>query len=201
MTVMKTCWFVGVLGLLLTSVAGAQTTRPTAVQNWSATAERLTKALVTGDAPAAHAATTNTVSIVRTGGTQPTDLATLMQRSVGGAALGTHVYTFPPLAMAADLAADFKTTSAVPDSIKSLMVPTDDEAMQRANATAIQWVAQVLGATQGTPVAVAVVVPAAVPDTTKMPQPVLVVMRGEQGEDGSFLVSRIVFGTPHEILD
>jgi hypothetical protein len=34
-----------------------------------------------------------------------------------------------------------------------------------------------------------------------MPQPVLVVMRGEQGEDGSFLVSRIVFGTPHEILD
>jgi hypothetical protein len=187
--------------LLFASMSGAQTTRPTPTQNWSAAVERLALALVTGDTPTAHAATTNALSVVRSGSTEAADLTTLVQRATGGAVLGTHVYSFPPLAMAADLAADFKTATTASDSIKALMIPTNDDAMQRANATAIQWVAQALGATQGTPVAVALVMPAAVAESPKSPVPVLVLMRGAAGEDGSFHISRIVFGTPLEILD
>jgi hypothetical protein len=195
--------FIGfALGLWLASVTTAQTTQPAAANAaWPAAVDRFTKALTLGDPTSARALTTTGATIARSGSSEQIDLATLVQRSSGGTVLATHLYSFPPIAMAADLAADFKSAPMIPEATKTLMVPADDAAMQRANATAIQWVAQVLGAVQGTPFAVALIMPSPASPLEKTPLPILVLMRGTASENGVFAVDRIVFGTPQQIIE
>jgi hypothetical protein len=196
----KLRWVGCALALWTPSITRAQTTQPTPI-SWPTTVQRFSQALTNGDTATARAATAAETTVVRSGSAEQIDLATLVHRSTGGAVLASRLYTFPPIAMAADLAADFKMAPAIPDAMTTLMVPTDDAAMQRANATAIQWVAQVLGAVQGTPFAVAVILPAPASTTDKAPLPILILMRGAAGEAGGFAVDRIVFGTPLQIME
>lgn len=191
--------------VIVPTAAFAQTTQPAAsntAAEWAVIVDRFTAALVNGDTTAARAVTAGDgLSIVRAGSAEQIDLATVVGRSTGGAVLASHVYQFPPIALAADLAADFKSSLVVTESLKTLMVPQDDEAMTRANATAIQWLQQALGAIKGTPVAIAIVLPAALPDSDKAPIPILVLLKGTIAPDSSVHVSRIVYGTPQQIVD
>jgi len=191
----------------------AQATQPTvpsatavnvqavAASDWAATVERFTTSLVNGDVPTARAMTAE-LTVVRAGSTEQIDLATVVQRSHAGALLGAHAYVYPPIALAADIAADVKGSPVVTESTKALLIPEDDAAMTRANATAMQWVAQALGATKGTPVAIAIIMPGATNESTgKIAAPLLILMRGAPATDGIFHVNRIVFGTPPQIVE
>jgi hypothetical protein len=183
------------------AVAIGQTTTQPAVAAWSAVADQFTAALLKGETKAASSLATDPITIVRVGSVESIELATLVHHATGGTVLASHIYSFPPLAMAADLAADFKTASQVPDSLKELMIPQDDEGMKRANATAIQWLAQALGAEKGTPVAVVLLLPVTPPDAKAPAVPLLVLIKGDQGLDGAIHVSRVVYGTPQQIID
>ena len=192
------CW----ITLFTVTLAGGQavTTQP-AVAAWSKIAETFTSALVKGDTDAARSTATDPVTIVRAGSVEPIDLATLVHHANGGTVLAFHIYSFPPLAMAADLAADFKTSTQVPDSLKELMIPEDDEGMKRANATAIQWLAQSLGAVKGTPVAVVLLMPSTPADAKTPTLPLLLLVRGDDSPSEPLHVSRVVYGTPQQIID
>lgn len=193
---------VAFLAFMTTAVVAQQaTTRPVA-DDWAARSERFLSAIVGGDASGARRLSAEAVVVVR-GGTSPeqSELATLAHRVRGGAVLATHHYTFPPIALAADLAADFKSSPAVSDELRGIMVPTDDDAMQRANATAIQWAASQLGLTPGTPFSVAMILPVTTSGSEKLPAPILVLTKGTTGADGAVNVSRVVYGTPRQLME
>jgi hypothetical protein len=171
------------------------------ISEWSVTVERFANAMSNNDATAARTEATESLPVMRGANNEASSFPALVERAAGGSVLASHAYFYPPLVMAADLAADFKTSTTVPDDVKTLMIPDDDDAMKRANATAAQWFAQNLGATKDTPVAVAVLLPPVNDSAAKAPTPVLVLMRGKQDASGKFKIDRVVFGTPLQIAE
>jgi hypothetical protein len=118
--------------------------------------------------------------------------------------------------MAADVAADFKQATAVPEKVRMLFLIDDEIEMKRANATAVQWVIEQLEARQGQPVAV-IVLWAAKPPAPPPPadlndplptdprpapvaaaayEPVFVLLRGEETDPHKFRINYAVYGNP-----
>ncbi len=189
--------------LFVTMAAGAiaQTTQPV-LDDWGSRTGRFVGELVNGDLPMARQYVADQVTVVRGGSTpEQAELATLSQRVRGGVVLSSRGYTFPPIALAADLAADFKSSPAIGDELKEIMVPADDDAMRRANATAIQWIANQLGATPGMPFSVSLVLPATTGDTQKLPTPILILTRGTTVVEELPQINRVVFGTPTQLME
>ncbi len=181
-----------------TPAVATEPTAPAVDMSWPRQVEALAKTIVDGDRAALEAMLTSRSAIRRFGTSQAEESSRIMERLAKSVLVGQHGYLHPPLVMAADIAADFKRSTVVPDKSKSRYLIDDDSEMKRANATAVQWVVEQLGATQGTPVGVIIL-------WTPKPAPVagapifeatFILCRGEEVGAQSFKMSNVVYGTP-----
>jgi hypothetical protein len=123
--------------------------------------------------------------------------------TAGGKLLGAHAYSGAPETLATDLANDFASpdAEAVPEPIRKRMTPPDDQAAKRANATAQQWIGQLLKPQKDEPIGVIIIWRE---DTRLRPlmetgalRPIFVLIKG-QAYAGGFLIKQLFFGDPLE---
>lgn len=198
-------WIIGLLIFIASSTAAAQTTQPAQTPPWPATVKRFAEALAAGNGPAA-AAICDPQAVVRSFGVKDaSDLNRVLASISGGTLLGAHGYLFPPLAVGADMAADFKNAKGIPDDVKQRMIPQDDDAMKRANATAVQWLADALGARQDDPVGVIVFWhPNRASESllgAAAPQVIFVLVKAEAVTTSQFHITLCVYGNPLAAAD
>jgi hypothetical protein len=169
---------------------------------WPGAVDKLAQALTTGDPATIKAMLDTSCQVKRFTGEDKEDASQMLRRVAGGQVLGAHGYVYPPMVMAADIAADFKTAAAVPDNLKKQMIPDADEAMKRANATAAQWVGASLDAQTGDRVGAIVLwcprsqVPGMVPGVSSTAEPVFVLVKAQEASKDKFRIRQIVYGTP-----
>jgi hypothetical protein len=193
-------WIGGLILALATTAAAGQTTRAAQTPPWPATVKRFAQALVSGKDQAALAECDPKAVIVPLHG-EGQSIDHLLATVAGGRLLGAHGYLYPPLAMGADVAADFKNAALIPDDVKEKMIPADDDGMKRANATAVQWVAEMLQAKQDDPVGVIVfwrpnhdrdnILGAAA-----APEVVFILLKGEPAGKDQFHIVLAAYGNP-----
>ncbi|HEY8668265.1 MAG TPA: hypothetical protein VIL86_16570 [Tepidisphaeraceae bacterium] len=199
----------------------AQTTQPAGgaegtnnVSQWPVAVKALAEALVRGDKLGLNdlLADQKGGAVIAEFSGESATVEVLLNRTAKATVLGAHGYLQPPLAMAADLAADFKNTAGVPEEFKRRMIPGDDAEMNRANATAVQWLAKVLDPAANQAVAVIVLWPPlsspspanpAAPTLTGKElgggqggQAIFVLVKGEEVAPNRFRVRQVVFGYP-----
>lgn len=180
------------LVLLLGTAAWGQATRPTELA-WPKTVDALAQALSGADASALTPLLAEGATF-RTFGGKEGDAVRLLGTTAKAVRLGGHAYIHPPLVMAADISADFKTANGVPDETKRQMIPEDDAEMKRANATAVQWMADAVGAKSGMPVGVVVLwVEGGGDEVAHM---LFVLVRGEEIANNQYRIKTIVYGDP-----
>ena len=184
---------------------------------WSRLVESFARALAEGDRPAVEGlmAARSYIRRFEAGEFETTD--EMLGRLARSTLVGQHAYFHPALVMAADVAADFKQSTAVPDKVRISFLIDDQNEMKRANATAVQWLVEQLQAQQGSPVAVIVLwtpkpaeaPDAADPDAKPAPdakedpkpappafEPVFVILKGEETDPHRFRINYIVYGNP-----
>ncbi len=175
---------------------------------WPRVLDQLTRAVVEGDVKTVHGIIDDHATIHIFNHKQSIEIEPFMQTLRGQGIVGVHAYVHPPLALAADLAADFKAANNVPAEVKDGMIPRDDQSMRRANATAAQWAQGTLDASTGDPVGVIVLFPApASTQPTSMPTgpasgpstrdsrlPIFLLIKGKEIAPDHFKVTSIVFG-------
>lgn len=153
---MKCLVLIGAIVLLSCAQARGQTTQPVAEDPWPQAVEQFAAAMLEGQSDAYRSMLADNASVGAFGGTAGSEeAARLLARASVCGPIGVHAYVHPPLVMAADLMADCKNTE-LPESIRQRMIPQDDAAMQRANATAAQWMSESLQAAAGDRVGVIV---------------------------------------------
>jgi len=179
----------------------AQTTQPSSPLAWPAVVCSAAEALVADDV-ATFRSLMNEKASIRTF-QKDGDVDVTCKAIQGARILGAHAYINPPLVMAADLAADFKNATDLPEEIRKRMLPVDDDDMKRANATAAQWVASALAAHPGEFVAVIVVwkdesvQPVSLTDQAPSQGAVqFVLLKGEEIAPGDFRISLALMGKP-----
>jgi hypothetical protein len=188
---------------VLSANAKAQTTQPsiektTNASDWTSLVNDLKQALTENDAGSFHALVAGAGPIRSFGSSDTHDAAKVMESTSGAAVIGAHAYIYPPLVMAADVAADFKSSEIVTDSEKKKMVPESEEEMRRANATAAQWMRQTLSAQRGDPVAVIIMWRATEISPQGKPlagESVFMLVRGQESDD-SYRITQVIFGNP-----
>ncbi len=193
-------WFLGCImaasGLWGQSAAPAGQTTPPAEFGWpklvTAYAYCLTQANVQTDMPAP-------TQLTRLEAQAPADWLLLQQRGGKATLLGAHGYIYPPLVLAADLAADFKNAANVPEEIKKRMIPEDEAVMQRANAVAVQWIGQALDAKPGDLVGVIVLWTNINTDTPRASRQLLFVLFKGSTIGQQFQVDQCVWGFPEHV--
>ena len=185
---------------------------------WTRLVESFANALVEGDQPAVEGLMTNRSYIRRFEGGEFESADEMLGRISRSTLVGQHAYFHPALVMAADIAADFKHATAVPEKVRAGFLIDDQTEMKRANATAVQWVMEQLQVKQGSPVAVIVLwapkpapqapaeEPVAAdpkPEEKAKPQPepqsfepLFVIVRGEEIDTHRFRINYVVYGNP-----
>jgi hypothetical protein len=172
------------------------------LQAWPKAVEAFAAALVRGDAASAESALTSRSLLRRFDGSAGVEVARLTERTAKATLIGQHGYLHPPLVMAADIAADFKNATVVPDKAKVKFLVDDPAEIKRANATAVQWVVEQLNARAGMPVGVIVLwtprppVPGATTSEPVVYDTVFVLCRGEEVGPQEFKIDTVVFGSP-----
>lgn len=142
--------------LLGSATALSQTTQAVSVDPWPATLEQLAAVMMEGRADAVNAMLSDKATVRSFGGSPGSEeVDRMVVHASLSAPIGIHAYVHPPLVMAADLMADCKNAD-LPDSVRQRMVPQDDASMQRANATAAQWISDSIDAATGDRVGVLV---------------------------------------------
>jgi hypothetical protein len=191
--------------------AVAQTTKPAAPaatvtpptmtpeEKWAQTVESFAKALVEGDLTAAGALVPKP-TVRRFDSSSQQESWRIFDRVDKSTLVGQHAYLHPPLVMAADVAADFKNATTLPEEAKTKFVIDDETEIKRANATAAQWICEQLSAGNNTPVGVIVLWTPRSTSTDAAPQyeAVFVLCRGEEKENAQKApkINSIVYGTP-----
>ena len=177
---------------------------------WPKLVEAFARALVDGDGASVERLLAGEREVRRFGHSElEPGAAGLVGRAARSTLVGRHAYVDPPLVMAADVAADFKRATAVPERVRASFIIDNDLEIKRANATAVQWVTEQLELDAKRGVAVGVIVLwAAKPGVTvqreatagaeAMPEfePVFVLLRGEERAGKRFGVDRVVYGNP-----
>jgi hypothetical protein len=192
---------------MLATAAPAQTTQPTAdavpQQPWPRAVAAFARSLAGGDLDATQGAMAQRSIVRRFDGTGTEELWRLAERAVNATVIGQHAYIHPPMGVAADLAADFKNAAGVPEKLKAKFIVDDDKDAKRANATAVQWVAEQLTVRPGTPVGVIVLwAPRATPTAAKAAEKppahdlVFILLRGDEVAPREFRMDSIVYGNP-----
>ena len=184
--------------------ARADSEGATAAKAWRKVVEGFAKALVDGDRAGVEAAMTGKSYVRRFDSHDFEPVAPLIERAGKATLVGQHGYHHPPLVMAADVAADFKNATAVPEKVRTQFMIDDPAEIKRANATAVQWVVEQLEARQGQPVAVIVLWAKKVEDAKEegkkdqkpVFEPVFVLVRGEEVEAQKFRINYVVYGNP-----
>lgn len=172
-------------------------------QAWPGRVEAFAAALVRGDVAAAEGALSVRSLVRRFDGSAGVEVTRLIERVAKSTLIGQHGYVHPPLVMAADIAADFKNAAAVPEKAKAKFVMDDDGEMKRANATAVQWVVEQVGARTGTPVGVIIfwtprppVPGVTASDGAVVYDTVFVLCRGDEVAPHEYKIDTVVFGLP-----
>jgi hypothetical protein len=183
---------------------------------WPKLVEGFAKALVEGDRAGVEAAmgAKNYVRRFDSADFEEAGVRAVIERAAKATLVGQHGYFHPPLVMAADVAADFKNATAVPEKMRTLFMIDDPAEIKRANATAVQWVVEQLEAKQGQPVALIVLwakKPAEVAEGQEKQEgknpkeeraaapvfePVFVLVRGEEVDLHKFRINYVVYGNP-----
>ena len=184
------------------TAAGGQTTQPAGAP-WPKLVKALAQALISADRSALDTLVDDRVLICRFDGTIAEPSIRLKERAAKATLVGAHGYMHPPLVMAADIAADFKNCPSIPDEVKRHMIPEDDAEMQRANATAVQWVTEMLQITTNQPVGVIVLwcapsASGAATGTSDQPQTVFLLIKGQETAPDQFRLRQIVYGHPQQ---
>ena len=178
-----------------------QTTQPSPV-DWPTWVQQLAGVLNTGDTLQTENVIAGHCMIREFRSDQPHQPVHLLAATSTASLLGAHAYIHPPLVMAADVAADFKNTPNLPEEARKRMVPETDEEMKRANATAVQWVTQTLGAKVDDYIVVLVFWSEPTSGFGLLPAParpadvMFVLGKAEQVGD-SFQLTRILYGNPN----
>jgi hypothetical protein len=191
---------------MLATAACAQTTQPTTdaapQQPWPRAVAAFARSLVGGELDATQAAMAQRSIVRRFDGMGSEELWRLSERAVNAKIVGQHAYIHPPLTMAADLAADFKTAAGVPEKLKAKFIVDDDNDAKRANSTAVQWVAEQLTVRPGTPVGVIVLwaprptSPGTKPSDHPPHDLIFILLRGDEVAPREFRIDSIVYGNP-----
>jgi hypothetical protein len=203
-----TCVLV-VLLLMSARPASAQTTRPAPDQAWPQTMASFGKALLGGDIAAMEKVLTPRATIRRFEATHDEESWRLFEHVGKSTLVGQHAYMHPPMVMAADVSADFKNAAAVPDKAKVKFMIDDETEMKRANATAAQWMGEIVEAKHGAPVGVLVLwtprptASGAAPVSEAAPayDIVFILCRGEQVGTNKFRIASVVYGSPVQQQD
>lgn len=195
--------FAAVLGGGLARGQTTQSARP-AQNSWPEVVQKFSAALAAGDAAGKSLLSDKPTIRLFTREDQE-DISRLLHRTIGQTLLGAHAYLYPPLVMAADLAADFKNADEIPDPMKTHMIPRDETDMKRANATAAQWLGSILQAGDGQPVAVLLFwcavqgLPGSLADKEaeeQKYQPLFILLKGRESPGGGFAIQTIIYGNP-----
>lgn len=191
------------LGVLSFGLAATgQTTRPadSTADAWPKAVESLARALINGNAATVQGMLSSNAVCRRFDSVNPDEPSRMLERLSKSVLVGQHAYLHPPLVMAADIAADFKNSTVVPDKGKAHFLVDDESQIKRANATAVQWVVEQLDARAATPVGVIVLwVPRPVPpgsSESSGSDAQFLLCRGEQIAPGEFRFTTIVYGNP-----
>lgn len=171
--------------------------------DWPDAIQSLAEALVANDADALSRLMSDSVTL-RPLGDLPDDgePLPLMRGARGAEILMARAYVQPPLALASDIADEVSGSDAVSEPVRERLWVSGETA-KRANATAAQWVGELLGARQGDLVGVVLLwkaessKPVEREGTTATLMFVLV--KAQQKNGGPFKITSIVFGTPPEL--
>jgi hypothetical protein len=192
-----TCIAFAVL-LFVAAPAPAQATRPAAPeQPWPKAMAAFARALVGGDIEAMGKVLSPRASIRRFDDTHDEESWQLFDHVGKATIVGQHAYMHPPMVMAADVSADFKNAAAVPDKAKLKFLIDDDTEMKRANATAAQWIGEMVTAKHGVPVGVLVLWTPRPSTTGAEPtyDILFILCKGEQ-VGNNYRISTVVYGGP-----
>jgi hypothetical protein len=199
------------------SAGGQQTTPATtqpAAEPWPRAVEQFARALVAGDDVRpllADGAVVRPFGAASGSGTTA-EMNRMLGQSHTATLIGAHAYVPPPVVWAADVAVDCKNSLDLPDELRQRMVPQDDVEIKRANATAVQWLSNTLGAADGDLVGVVVMyVPAeplagsSTPPENLSGEMMFVLLKGQAVQDGAsdddvdetaVSVRQVVYGNP-----
>jgi hypothetical protein len=189
--------------------AWGQSTQPTektakpaaAEQAWPRQLESLAKALAKGDPAEVAPMFATRAAIHGFESRQLLEVSDLLQSLANSTLVGQHAYLHPPLAMAADIAADFKNAASIGEKEKAKFLVEDEHDMKLANSTAVQWVAEQLGA-RAAPIGVIVLwTPRLAPagstgEDATVYDALFVLCRGEEITPNEFKITAAVFGNP-----
>jgi hypothetical protein len=173
-------------------------------QAWPRAVDAFVKSLVSGELDEPHPALTADATIRTFDGTRREALWRLAERADKATVVGRHAYLQTPLVLAADVAADFKSSHAVDDRTRAAFVVDDESDMKRANATATAWVIESLSINDPSPVGVIVLWPArpgtpakaTTRSTVDAREPLFILVRGEQTASHTYKINTVIFGDP-----
>ncbi len=188
---MRLCIFISVLALFGGMAAG-QTTRPDAEvpAAWERQISSLAAAAAAHDGQALQSLVAPDCRIRRFNAAADSDISDFVDFATSSAVLGDHAYLYPPATLAADIAHDANSSSAVSDFDKKTLA-LDDKSGQ---TVAMQWLTQALGAQDGMLIGIIVLWDTR-SDVNGPHRPLFVLVEGKKGTDGNKF-SQIVYGDP-----
>jgi hypothetical protein len=189
------------VAVLLGGSAWGQTTQP-AVDPWPQALNAAAQSILEGKIDDLRRLSTPDLQIQSFDSPVSENETRLLARGSLSSLIGVHAYIHPPMGLAADIAVDCKNAADFPDAMREKMIPKDDADMQRANATAAQWLSQKLGAADGDHVGVIVLYwngePArnATSIDRASPELIFVLVSGVTTDLHNFQIQRIIYGNP-----
>jgi hypothetical protein len=183
--------------VLASASAAGQTTQP-ADDTWLGVVQTAAASLSTGDAASLRPVLADKYTLHNFAGGREGEWPAAVETLGDATVLGTHAMVYPPLAVAAEVAADVKSAPQLPEKIRERFIPLDEIEMKRANATAVQWIKETLGAENGDPIALIVMwVDPTAPNAGERPNTLLfVLLRGKATPEGTYRITHVVYGDP-----
>jgi len=188
---MRLSIFISVLALFA-GVAAGQTTPPQTdvPTSWERQVSSLAAAAAAHDGQTLQSLVGPDCRYRRFNASADSDVSDFVDFATAGAVLGDHAYLYPPSTLAADIAHDVDSSAEVSDFDKKVLALDD----KSAQTVAMQWLAQALGAQDGTLVGIIILWDTR-PDADGPHRPLFVLVEGKKEADG-FKLSQIVYGNP-----
>jgi hypothetical protein len=168
---------------------------------WQALVEQFAAALVVNDHESVHRLIADHPLIAELDLRNASTMTRLLHRAEGGQVVGVLAYPRPPGQLASEIVETLRGAAMVPQHVREWMVPADESAMRRANATAVRWVSEAVGATERCPVGVILLWcpvqswPGVSAGRAKEHQLLFVLVKGAPGQPER--ISGVAFGNPH----
>jgi hypothetical protein len=179
---------------------------------WNETVQSLATLLTAADADAAAVSSLipDRSPITRFGSTEMEARVHLRNQTEGLMIVSARGYSWPAAQIATDLAEDVSKCEAMSDRLREQYMPPDDAGGRRANTVAQQWIQSVLDPAPGQMVALIMLwdpppSPTASlllgnPTPPEVRQPLLILLKGEKGDDGQHRIVKVAFGDARQAL-